>query len=113
MEPFEFFNPIIDWFHEYSEDPLQKTVFEIYFTYFDTSTSKFFLRILYILEDIQEMGFDVIVNWYYSEEDEDMLDEGEEFERVSVLDFDMISIMNNPEYAEDDRYFEEIVELLL
>ena len=93
-EPFEFFIPIIHWFNNYMKRPLNTTVFEIYFDYFDTITSKFLLKILYKLESIAEQGYDVKIQWFYREGDEDMYEEAEEFDYVIEPDFEIIPILN-------------------
>jgi len=106
MEPFEFFVPILNWFDEYGKEPLDETILVLNFNYFNTSSSKFLLKILYKLENIQETGKYVRIDWYYSEDDEDMLEEAEEFENIVDLEFDLIPLSNTAEEAVDDEYLE-------
>jgi len=113
MEPFEFFDPILEWFHEYMKDPLDETVLEIRFSYFDTSTSKFLLHILYILEDLRDSGYSTKVRWYYGEEDIDMYEEAEEFESVTDIEFEMIAVEKELEDFQDDEFFEKIMETVM
>jgi len=108
MEPFEFFDPILNWFDNYCKDPLDETILELKFNYFNTSSSKFLLKILYKLEDINEMGHDVKIKWYYSEEDEDMLEEAEEFEEIINIDFDLIPVDDEFIDTETDQFHEII-----
>src|ERR1700735_5672650 len=47
--------------------------------YFNTSSSKCLLDLLECLERSHQRGKSITVNWYYSEEDEDMHDSGTDF----------------------------------
>jgi hypothetical protein len=112
MDPEQFYEPLIHWFNKYLDNPLQETVFEIFFSYFDTASSKFLLHIFYKLEDLQDLGSDVKVKWFYLEEDEDMLEEAEEFENVIYLDFEIIAV-ENEDVFEDDTYFLNEIESVI
>jgi len=46
LDPFEFFNPIFEWFASYLKDPLEETVLELNMTYFNTASAKYLLRII-------------------------------------------------------------------
>ena len=41
-----FYDPILEWLDEYSENPLEKTVLNIKLEYFNTASSKLLLDIL-------------------------------------------------------------------
>ena len=45
---------------------------------------------LYQLEEIADGGTEVNVNWFYPDDDDDLLDAGEEFERLVDLPFQHI-----------------------
>ncbi|MEM4251402.1 MAG: DUF1987 domain-containing protein, partial [Candidatus Bathyarchaeia archaeon] len=59
--------------------------------YFNTSSSKCILNILEMLEDAHAKGRKVDLNWYYQEEDDDMLENGQEFAEDMSLQFNFIS----------------------
>lgn len=86
----DFFNPIIGWLLDYAENPNLKTVFNFKLEYFNTPSSKKILDILTILEDIKCTGKDVLINWYYDDDDKDMIAAGKEFAEFVELDFDFI-----------------------
>ncbi len=86
----QFYKPIIDWLEEYGEDPLDKTVFVMKMDYFNTASSKVILDILYKLEDIASEGHDIEIKWYYPDDDEDMMETGEEYDEIVDLPFELI-----------------------
>ncbi|MFH1321071.1 MAG: DUF1987 domain-containing protein [Bacteroidota bacterium] len=85
-----FYVPLLDWIAEYSLNPQKTTEINIKFKYFNTSTSKCILDILRELGKIHGTGSEVMVNWYYEEEDEDLLAIGEDYKSVVTIPFNMI-----------------------
>jgi hypothetical protein len=88
----EFYKPMIDWLEEYATAPKPKTVVNIQLEYFNTSSSKCILDVFKKLEVISKNGNDVQVNWYYEEDDEDMLEAGEDYQSIIRIPFKMIEI---------------------
>ncbi len=86
-----FYEPMMSWIEEYARDPLDVTVFSFKFTYFNTASSKIILDILTRFEEMIEEGHEVMVRWHYPEEDEDMLEAGEEYSEMVDVPFEMIS----------------------
>lgn len=89
----EFYKPLVDWLENYAKSPLKKTVVNIQLEYFNTSSSKCILDVFKKLEAIHKLKHDVIVNWYYEEDDEDMLEAGEDYESIIKVPFKMIEIV--------------------
>lgn len=87
-----FYQPVIDWLEEYRDEAKEYTEFVFKFLYFNTATSKLIQDILIRLEEIHEDGNKVKVLWYYDEDDEDMLDLGEEFSENVDIPFELIAI---------------------
>lgn len=85
-----FYGPIIEWLNEYAQNPLGKTVFVLKMDYFNTASSKIILDILYKLEDMKNGGHDVSVKWYYPDDDEDMMETGEEYDEIVDIDFELV-----------------------
>jgi hypothetical protein len=85
-----FYRPLLNWADEYSKNPVQKTTVNINLEHFNTSSSKCILDFLNILEPIQHKNKDVIVNWYYEEDDDEMLEAGETYQSITGLPFKMI-----------------------
>ncbi len=89
----EFYRPLIDWLDLYKETPNNKTVVNIKLEYFNTSSSKCILDVFKKLETIHKAKNEVEVNWYYEEDDEDMLEAGEDYESIIRVPFKMIEIV--------------------
>ena len=86
----EFYKPLIDWISEYSDNPKGKTLVNIQLEYFNTSSSKCILDVFKKLESIGES--EVSIKWFYEEDDEDMLEAGEDYEAIIDLKFEMIEV---------------------
>jgi len=90
----EFYKPIVDWLDEYAKGPAAKTVVNIRLEYFNTASSKCILDVFKKLEVLKKNSADVIINWYYEEDDEDMLEAGEDYESIIKVPFKMIQIVD-------------------
>lgn len=85
-----FYQPVLDWFEKYSENPAGDLTFRFKLEYFNTASSKIILDILMKLEEIKEKGANVLIHWHYDANDNDMLEAGEEYKELVGLDFEMI-----------------------
>jgi len=86
-----FYGPILNWLTEYSKKPNPKTIFNFKLVYFNTASSKLILDILMKLEDLTKKGNEVLVKWYYPEDDEDMQEAGNEYADIVEVPFEQIS----------------------
>ena len=85
-----FYEPILSWIDEYAEAPNAETVFNFKLEYFNTASSKVILDILLKFEDINEKGNKVVVKWHYREDEEDMLEAGEEYADIVEIPFEYV-----------------------
>jgi len=90
----EFYKPLVDWLEDYSKTPAGLTKVNIQLEYFNTSSSKCILDVFKKLEAIYKAKNEVIINWYYEEDDEDMLEAGEDYESIIRVPFKMIEIVD-------------------
>ncbi len=89
----EFYKPLVDWLTEYAKNPKDKTEVNIQLEYFNTSSSKCILDVFKKLEEINKKeGKEVVINWYYEEDDEDMLEAGEDYQSILKIPFRMIEM---------------------
>jgi hypothetical protein len=88
----EFYDPLVKWLEEYLSNPAELTEVNIQLEYFNTSSSKCILDVYKKLEAIYKSGNEVIINWYYEEDDEDMLEAGEDYQSIIKVPFKMIEI---------------------
>lgn len=88
----DFYHPILRWIDEYSKEPCETTEITLKFEYFNTSSSK---RIFDIMKKLEKMATDsgkrVVINWYYEEDDEDILFAGNDYKAlISKVEFNLI-----------------------
>lgn len=88
----EFYKPLVDWLENYSASPRAKTTIEIQLEYFNTSSSKCLLDLLKKAEGMWQNGNEIVINWYYEEDDEDMLEAGEDYQSIIDVPFKMIEV---------------------
>jgi hypothetical protein len=74
----DFFGPIINWIKNYITQVKKPITMNLKLNYLNTSSTKCVLDIFEILEQFYQDGGVAEVNWYYEEEDEDILETGEE-----------------------------------
>lgn len=84
----EFYKPLVDSLDAYSGNVNVDIVLE----YFNTSSSKCILDVFKKLEKIKSDGSDVEIRWHYEEDDEDMLEAGEDYQAIINIPFKMIEI---------------------
>ncbi|MDX9847241.1 MAG: DUF1987 domain-containing protein [Tenuifilaceae bacterium] len=90
-----FYDPILNWLDEYAAGPNAKTIFTFKLVYFNTASSKLLLDILMKLEEMHEDGKEILVKWYYPEDDEDMQEAGEEYADIVDVPFEQVSYTLN------------------
>lgn len=86
----EFYKPLLEWIEKYGAGPKPKTEVNIKLEYFNTSSSKCILDVFKKLETVKNT--DMIINWYYEEDDEDMLEAGEDYQAIISIPFKMIEV---------------------
>lgn len=89
----EFYKPLVDWLENYAQNAQESTVVNIQLEYFNTSSSKCILDVFKKLEAIYKNKHQVNINWYYEEDDEDMLEAGEDYESIIHVPFNMVEIV--------------------
>ncbi len=87
----EFYRPLLEWLDSYGETkPTKKTNLNIRLEYFNTSSSKCILDIFKKVNGLYKNGMDVVINWYYEEEDEDMEEAGEDYSDLLDVPFEIV-----------------------
>ncbi len=89
----EFYRPLIEALKEYKAKPHLQTTVNLKLNYFNTSSSKSILDVLRLIESLKENS-EVIINWFYEKEDEDMLEVGEDYCEIVNLPFRMVEVDN-------------------
>jgi SiaC family regulatory phosphoprotein len=91
----DFYTSILDWFDDYVANPLSETVLKIDLEYFNISSSKRLLFLLYKLNELADSENLVKVQWHYNEQDEDMFEVGQDYAFMVKFPFDFISYAIN------------------
>jgi hypothetical protein len=84
----EFYRPLIAWVDENCQEEASELQVNIKLEYFNTSSSKCLMDLLKRLESAPVKAR---VNWYHEEEDEDMLEAGEDYDAIVDLPFRLIA----------------------
>lgn len=87
--PAKFFDPIRDWILSYVKSPGQTTIFDIELEYFNSGSSRYILDILRLLME-NKSDNNLIINWYYEDGDEDLLERGQYYESILNTKFNFI-----------------------
>lgn len=87
----EFYQPIFDWIKQYTTEIKKELALNLKLNYLNTSSTKCMLDIIDLLEEYFNEGGIVNINWYYEENDEDILETGEEFSEDTNVPINLIS----------------------
>lgn len=88
----EFYKPIYQWIRDFFAEGNENLTVNFYIYYFNTSTSKCFMNLLEIIESYSVDGKNIMVNWHYSEDDDDSLDNGEKLFMEMSIKYKMIPV---------------------
>jgi hypothetical protein len=86
----EFYRPVVEWVDRYLKNSPEQTIITIKLEYFNTSSSKSLYEIFKKFEHIFKSGNQVLVRWFYEQEDEDMRESGEDFRDLLKIPFELI-----------------------
>ena len=94
----KFYLPVLEWMEAYTEGVAGlkedqrpsslKCMFN--FEYFNSTSAKYILDIFKSLNAIHALGIGLDIKCLYEEDDEDMLEVGQEMSRMSKLEFEYI-----------------------
>ena len=74
-----FYQSTRNWLSEYSKKSIPDATFHFQLDYFNSATSK---MILEIMLQIKSIGNSNRVLWYYEEDDEDLMEAGQEYQLI-------------------------------
>lgn len=87
--PTKFYNELAGYLEEYVRNAQPSTVFKVILEYFNTSTSKCLADMFKQLAKIHLNGNQVLVEWYYEEEDEEIKDSGKDYQDIFDIPFEI------------------------
>ncbi len=91
-DPEAFYSGVYTTMLEYYKAPQKLTSFHFQFEYINSGSSKFILKFFLLIKKQYDAGNDCIVNWYYEEDDENILDLGRHYKNTFKLPFKFIEI---------------------
>lgn len=83
----DFYTPICDWLTQYKDTSKTELQFIFCLDYINSISYKMIFELMLIAEEIKEGGKNVSVIWKYEEDDEEILEEGENFSTKINIDF--------------------------
>ena len=90
---FEFYDPLYEWLNEYIEEPREKTTVTLAMEYFNTSSSKEFMKFFHRLEDLHKSGkTSITIKWFHEVDDEEMMEMGESLRREVDIPLEIVAI---------------------
>ena len=93
-----FFNPILDWVNDFkawvkeSQNSSKDLIFNFELEYYNSSSAKFIFNLLKRLRALDVFGVNLKVNFYYDILDDDLLENGKEFEKILNAKFTFIAV---------------------
>lgn len=83
-----FYQPVFEWLDRYASQPKPGTKVLVQLEYFNTSSSKCILDIFRKLENLHKSGASAVsIAWLYDEDDEDMMETGEDYQAIVKIPF--------------------------
>jgi hypothetical protein len=91
---FKFYETVFQWLEQFFKvaEAGKRIIFEFSMPYINTSSSKCIIILLEKLEEANGAGKQIVVNWYYDEENDYELECAEEFKEFVNLEFNIISL---------------------
>lgn len=96
----ELSSEIEEWLDKYTANPAEITYIDFYLEYLNKANSKVLKSIIQKIESLKLISKSFIINWYYEEGDEDILEKGEYISSELNIPFNFIEIYEElmPEY---------------
>lgn len=87
-----FYEPVIKWVETYIKNPEALTRINLKIEYINSGSNRFVFSILKMMDEMFNKGKNVVVNWYYEEDDDTLYNLGRDFQGLVSLPFKLIPI---------------------
>ncbi|HBE41617.1 MAG TPA: nuclear pore complex subunit [Bacteroidales bacterium] len=88
----EFYSVVEIWLNEYIKSPADVTCVEMNLEYFNSASAKVFIHLLERIKHVTLNNKKYVINWYYEDGDEDILERGEYFSSILDTPFNFFRI---------------------
>ena len=85
-----FYKPVFDWLEEFEKNLPPKITIKLEFEYLNTASIHTVVTILKRLVTYKDKGVDVTIVWCYAADDEDLLENGQNFQNYVNYNFEFL-----------------------
>jgi len=87
-----FYAPLLDFLEGYSTRPADRTILNVKFEFFNTSSSNRIHAMFKKFEKLYQGNSEVLIRWFCENGDENMLEAGEDFKTILRVPFEIIEV---------------------
>jgi hypothetical protein len=87
-----FYEPLIEYLEGYSTSPALRTILDVRFEFFNTSSTNRIHALFKKFEKLYQCNSEVLIRWFCENGDENMLDAGEDFKAMLQVPFEIIEV---------------------
>jgi hypothetical protein len=87
-----FFKDLVLWTEEYIKTGNPTTRIDLEFEYLNSGTSKVILQLLKRFKEMITEGHNLIINWYFEEGDDDILERGEYYASILNIKINLLEV---------------------
>jgi len=87
-----FYQPLFDWIENLKNLKPNHVNIEFMMDYINTSSSRIIVDMIRLIQSLKTEGIKVSFSWLYEDDDEDMLELGEDFQIVTKANFDFKAV---------------------
>jgi hypothetical protein len=89
---FGFYTPVLEYIDAYSTRPANKTVLNVKFEFFNTSSSNRIHALFKKFEKLYQDNSEVLIRWFCENGDDNMLEAGEDFRTILHVPFEIVEV---------------------
>ncbi len=88
-----FYQPVIKWLEDYLKKPESLTRLNLKMEYINSGSNRFIFAIMRMLDEAYSQGYNMVINWYYEEDDDTIKNLGRDFQTLVKAPFKMVEII--------------------
>ncbi|QKG79732.1 DUF1987 domain-containing protein [Tenuifilum thalassicum] len=88
-----FYQPVIKWIENYLKNPEPLTRINFNMEYINSGSNRFIFTIMRMFDEAYSHGNNIIINWYFEEDDDTIKNLGRDFQTLLKVPFKMVEIV--------------------
>ncbi len=88
-----FYQPVIRWIEDYFKKPEPLTRLNLKLEYINSGSNRFIFTVMKMFDEAYSHGSNVIINWYFEEDDDTIKNLGRDFQALVKAPFKMVEII--------------------